>query len=276
MLNKEKLNANTVGGAAHSDPKTNKTTKFDCRGGRLCPPANKQNGITLIALIITIIVMLILVGVTINVALNGGLFGKADTAKKETNKAVEKEELSSAVVTAYDEKTGVISKSILETNLGTDWTVEGEEGGPYEVTTPKKNEFTVAQDGTINPKAPSNIKYVYGNEGSKGYIVILKNNDVFYAESGQKIPMGTYKTDVDITKLPKYNGCNIHEDIKAISIFIMGSDGSVAMGISDDKCNIYSIEHWGSNDNTGFYANVSLRQQTGKLMNDVDLSEYDF
>ena len=26
MLNKEKLNANTVGGAAHSDPKTNKTT----------------------------------------------------------------------------------------------------------------------------------------------------------------------------------------------------------------------------------------------------------
>ena len=42
MLNKEKINAN-------------KTTKFGCRGGRLCPPANKQNGITLIALIITMI-----------------------------------------------------------------------------------------------------------------------------------------------------------------------------------------------------------------------------
>ena len=84
MLNKEKLNANNVETAAHSDPQTNKTTKFGCRGGRLCPPANKQNGITLIALIITIIVMLILVGVTINVALNGGLFEKAKTAATKT------------------------------------------------------------------------------------------------------------------------------------------------------------------------------------------------
>ena len=55
MLNKEKLNVNAVVVAAHSDPQTNKTTKFNCRGGRLCPPANKQSGITLIALIITIV-----------------------------------------------------------------------------------------------------------------------------------------------------------------------------------------------------------------------------
>ena len=46
----------------------------------------KQNGITLIALIITIIVMLILVGVTINVALNGGLFDTADDATTKTEK----------------------------------------------------------------------------------------------------------------------------------------------------------------------------------------------
>ena len=45
-----------------------------------------QKGITLIALIITIIVMLILVGVTINVAINGGLFQKAETATVETEK----------------------------------------------------------------------------------------------------------------------------------------------------------------------------------------------
>ena len=44
----------------------------------------KQKGITLIALIITIIVMLILVGVTINVALNGGLFSKAEEAGSKT------------------------------------------------------------------------------------------------------------------------------------------------------------------------------------------------
>ena len=43
-----------------------------------------QSGITLIALIITIIVMLILVGVTINVALNGGIFSKAEEATTKT------------------------------------------------------------------------------------------------------------------------------------------------------------------------------------------------
>ena len=43
-----------------------------------------QNGITLIALIITIIVMLILVGVSVTVALNGGLFSTAQKATGDT------------------------------------------------------------------------------------------------------------------------------------------------------------------------------------------------
>ena len=57
-----------------------------------CPEFSKgkNKGITLIALIITIIVMLILVGVTINVALNGGLFQKAETAKTQTQWEVKK------------------------------------------------------------------------------------------------------------------------------------------------------------------------------------------
>jgi len=53
----------------------------------------KQNGITLIALIITIIVMLILVGVTINVALNGGLFEKANNASNSMEKQIIYEEI---------------------------------------------------------------------------------------------------------------------------------------------------------------------------------------
>ena len=51
----------------------------------------KQKGITLIALIITIIVMLILVGVTISISLNGGLFGYAKKATKDTKNALEQE-----------------------------------------------------------------------------------------------------------------------------------------------------------------------------------------
>ena len=51
----------------------------------------KNKGITLIALVITIIVMLILVAVTINIAVNGGLFGYAGNAVKETELAKQKE-----------------------------------------------------------------------------------------------------------------------------------------------------------------------------------------
>ncbi len=51
-----------------------------------------QNGITLIALIITIIVMLILVGVTVTVALNGGLFSTAKGASKATNAEKDREQ----------------------------------------------------------------------------------------------------------------------------------------------------------------------------------------
>ena len=46
-----------------------------------------QNGITLVALIITIIVMLILVGVSISVAMNGGLFDDARDASRQTKQA---------------------------------------------------------------------------------------------------------------------------------------------------------------------------------------------
>ena len=52
---------------------------------------NKQNGITLIALIITIIVMLILVGVTVSVSLNGGLFTKAKQAGEDYETEVVRE-----------------------------------------------------------------------------------------------------------------------------------------------------------------------------------------
>ena len=56
----------------------------------------EQKGITLVALIITIIVMLILVGVSISVALNGGLFGKAEEAADSQKAATIKEALALA------------------------------------------------------------------------------------------------------------------------------------------------------------------------------------
>ena len=85
---------------------------------------NKENGITLIALIITIIVMLILVGVTVNVALNGGIFNNAKEAQTKTQIASEKELLLSAITGTLNSNGDLdISKENLENQLGQNWTV---------------------------------------------------------------------------------------------------------------------------------------------------------
>ncbi len=96
--------------------------------------------------------MLILVAVTINIALNGGLFGKAGTATKGTQKAIEEETLMAAIASAYDEQTGIISKTKLGYDLSNTWTVIGEEEGPYTVTSPKGNAFLVTKNGEIIEK----------------------------------------------------------------------------------------------------------------------------
>jgi len=108
-----------------------------------------QKGITLIALIITIIVMLILVGVTINVALNGGLFQKADDAKNLTQLALDKEELQIAVVSALNNDREIPNAQAIKNNLSNGWTVTGPDGGPYICTSPKGNTFTVDKEGSV-------------------------------------------------------------------------------------------------------------------------------
>ena len=53
----------------------------------------KDNGVTLVALIITVIVLLILAGTTISLAINGGdLFSKSKDAVDKWNEAYEEEE----------------------------------------------------------------------------------------------------------------------------------------------------------------------------------------
>ena len=92
--------------------------------------------------------MLILVGVTVTAAINGGLFSSAKEAAKGTEIGREKEELTSAIATAYNVETGKVDKTKLKDALGTGWNIEGDTA-PYTVTSPKGNKFTVSADGTI-------------------------------------------------------------------------------------------------------------------------------
>ena len=104
----------------------------------------KQKGITLIALIITIIVMIILVMVSVAVALNGGLFTKAQSASKETQAEADREQLLDAVVAAYDGITGEVDFDYLDGHKP-----DGFTGGSGTYTSKKQNSFLVDKDGTI-------------------------------------------------------------------------------------------------------------------------------
>ena len=85
------------------------------------------------------------------VAINGGLFEKAKEAAKGTEIGREKEELTSAITTAYDEATGKVDKTKLENTLS-GWTVKENGDGSYTVKSPKENIYKVAVDGTITEK----------------------------------------------------------------------------------------------------------------------------
>lgn len=87
-----------------------------------------------------------------------------DTSRKARNgkKTRAKEELTSATTTAYDEATGKVDKAKLKESLGTGWSVDGEEGGPYTVKSPKSpngNNYKITSNGTILEE--NTLAYIY-------------------------------------------------------------------------------------------------------------------
>ena len=84
----------------------------------------KENGVTLVALVITIIVLLILAGVTLAMVMGeNGIFGKANKASENTNISSARDAVRLAVLEAtteqYNDETGAIdsSKEITTSNV---------------------------------------------------------------------------------------------------------------------------------------------------------------
>ena len=118
----------------------------------------KQNGITLIALIITIIVMLILVGVTVSVALNGGLFTTAKEAAKGTETERNKEIALSGEEVEIDGIVYASMEDYLNNNpkLPDDWTVATDEErvAAWPTETVKNENVTAIKEQTTNKIIP--------------------------------------------------------------------------------------------------------------------------
>ena len=118
----------------------------------------KQNGITLIALIITIIVMLTLVGVTVSVALNGGLFTTAKEAAKGTETERNKEIALSGEEVEIDGIVYASMEDYLNNNpkLPDDWTVATDEErvAAWPTETVKNENVTAIKEQTTNKIIP--------------------------------------------------------------------------------------------------------------------------
>ena len=85
------------------------------KGGNLNKKKTKrQNGITLVALVITIIILLILATISIQSLTNTGLFKKAQEAKEKTQNATENQAKTSTAITAKEDALTQITEK--ETN----------------------------------------------------------------------------------------------------------------------------------------------------------------
>ena len=164
----------------------------------------KQNGITLIALVITIIVLLILAAVSI-VTLTGenGILTRATDAKEQTEIADEKEAIQLAYAGAVAEKrgTGDVTADDLNneftTNGRTDANASGE--NPITVTFDSGRSYTIDADGNISDPTISNIvatMEIVGDAKTEEEVI----NDIpdgFYYVEGTHIDTGLVISSVD-------------------------------------------------------------------------------
>ena len=114
----------------------------------------KENGITLIALVITIIILLILAGVAI-AALSGdnGILKNAAKAKEETEKESEAEGIKLAIISLLSKSNSTIEENNLKEEikdiLKEDMTVEDLKNGTYKIIGDENREYIISKTGDI-------------------------------------------------------------------------------------------------------------------------------
>ena len=163
--------------------------------------SKKNNGITLIALVITIIVLLILAGVTI-ATLTGenGILTRASEASEQTEIAEEKEAIGVAYAGVLADNNGIgVSSSELQDELrnnGYNATVTDNGDGTFTVTFESGREYTINADGSIeggNGESGDGTETgsLPSNEYSKPYLP----GDEFSQVPGTNLENGLVVTD---------------------------------------------------------------------------------
>ncbi len=149
--------------------------------------SKKNNGITLIALVITIIVLLILAGVTI-ATLTGenGILTRASQASEQTEIEEEKEAIGLAYTGVLADNNGSgVSDSELQNELqknGYSATVTDNGDGTLTVTFESGREYTIDENGNISEPTISNIIATMKIVGEKVETPPLPSSDFTHTE----------------------------------------------------------------------------------------------
>ncbi len=192
----------------------------------------KNNGITLIALVITIIVLLILAGVTI-ATLTGenGILTRASEVSEETKKANVEEQVKLAVTASIGED-GKINLDDLNTELGK---IEGEKTGipvsslPADITI---DGYEVHIDGNGSVSVGDNSGG--GNSGTGETVVEgVKIPEGFYHVEGTTVTGGLVISDVKGDDLNNSAGGNQYVWIPVDGI--LGEDGTIENVTGSEK-----------------------------------------
>ena len=184
-----------------------------------------QNGITLIALVITIIVLLILAGVAINMAIDSdGLFGKANEAAKGWNTSIgEEEETINDLLNKLDE--------IAPSPMITKWNMAA--GDEVYIVLYSAKEYSYDEEGNeIVTELPNNTNVTI--DWGDGTVENYTNSNLLYEDSGDGYVTHTYNNANAQTIIKISGECNI-------------------IDMSEDDTKLISIEQWGYTNSIRYY-----------------------
>ena len=149
----------------------------------------KNQGITLIALVITVIVLLILAGVTIaTLTGNNGILTKTQEAKNETEQAEkeEKEKLGNMEDTINEYATGITVEQVNDENPGV-LEGTGTDDNPYTINSIEDLVFFSYDVNNGNTYEGQTVKLALSLDfnSNKSYVEALRTNYVEYGYNGE-------------------------------------------------------------------------------------------
>ena len=193
----------------------------------------RENGITLVALVITIIVLLILAGISIQSITNTGLFANAKQAKEKSMEGQLKEEITLAIQSIQAEEVYKGNSVTLETLAGghlekelKDITAEltdGEINGEY-----KDYEYTIDSNFNVTINGPVTGVRIKGSaEVQTGYV--FEGNTV-------EIKVTASITEGTITGIEAPEGATIKTDTNTTEkVYTVNKNGAYTFKITSDS-----------------------------------------